>query len=169
MISLFLGLSIANLASLLATIALGYAAAGAPAWRPWHTLAGAMASLLCVGVHCVVFTYFVATAKWVRHAVLVKKLDDSWAAPTRSFKALAFPAALLAIFSVFAAAVLGAAVDNRFLPTGWHHAAALIAFGVNLVAAAIEYGAITRNGDLIDRILAAGTRGDATASPYRAS
>lgn len=157
MIPLFLGLMIANLAALLGTIGLGYAAVASPgsaSLRGWHMLAGTLAAILCIAVHCIVFTYFIATAKWIQHAVSVKGLDASYTTPTRSFKAQAFPAALGAIAAVFAAAIFGAAVDTRLVATGWHHALALAAVGVNLLAAAIEYAAVSRNGRLIDRILA---------------
>ena len=150
---LFVILTIINLLCLLGTAVLGYGNSVAPEWGSYHQLAGALATICCCAVHCVVFTYFIATAKWVRHAVLVKQLDESFAAPTRSFKAQAFPAALAAIAAVFAAAVFGAATDNRLIPTPWHHAAAIVSFGVNLAAAAMEYVAIGRNGRLIDRIL----------------
>jgi hypothetical protein len=154
MVSLFLGLTAANLVGLLAALALGYASVGRPELKGYHTLAGTLAALLCVGVHCVVFTYFVATAKWVRHAVAVKGLDESLVAPTRSFKAMAFPAALFAMFSVFGAACLGAAHDSYGVEPTWHHLAALLALLVNAGAAAMELSAIARNGRLIDDVLA---------------
>jgi hypothetical protein len=119
-----------------------------------HILAGTLATLVCCGVHCVVFTYFIATAKWVQHAIAVKNLDASLAAPTRSFKRHAFPAALAAMSMVFVAAVLGAARDNYATPRWWHHAAAIAALAVNLVVAVLEYRAIARNGRLIDTVLA---------------
>jgi hypothetical protein len=122
--------------------------------KAMHILAGALSTLVCVGVHCVVFTYFIATAKWVQHAVLVKQLDASLAAPTRSFKMQAFPAALLAMAVVFVTAMLGAARDNYGIPRVWHHTFAIAALVVNVVVAIIEHRAIARNGRLIDSILA---------------
>jgi len=155
MISLFLGLTLVNLLCLGTATALGYMSLGdAGESKGMHILAGALATLVCVGVHCVVFTYFVATAKWVQHAVLVKQLDASLAEPTRSFKKQAFPAALLAMAIVFATAILGAARDNYGIPRAWHHAFAIAALVVNLAVAAVEYRAIARNGRLIDSILA---------------
>lgn len=156
MIPLFLGLTIVNLLGLVATVALGYLRANndaAAASR--HILFGALATIVCCGVHCVVFTYFVATAKWVQHAITVKRLDPALAQPTRSFKAQAFPAALLAMAAVFAAAVMGAAADNYAGP--WpdrHRAAAWVAVAVNLIVAVVEFRAIARNGRLIDDVLA---------------
>ena len=149
MIPLFLGLTLVNLLCLSVATALGFIRPGGT-----HILAGAMAAMVCVGVHCVVFTYFIATAKWVQHAILVRKLDQSLAEPTRSFKMQAFPAALLAMMSTFAAAMLGAALDNRMASRQWHLWTSLAAVAVNLIVAIIEYRAIARNGRLIDDILA---------------
>jgi NhaP-type Na+/H+ and K+/H+ antiporter len=153
MISLFLGLSLANLICLLAATVLGYVTAGNGAMGQWHMLAGAMAAVMCVAVHCVVFTYFIATAKWIQHAAALKRLDPGLIAPTRSFKAQAFPAALAAMGCVFVTAVLGAIVDNYGISAAWHHATALGTIMVNLAAACVEFSAIRRNGSLVDRIL----------------
>ena len=155
MIPLFIGLTLVNLLGLCAAGALGYASKAGYGVGPWHILAGAMAALTCCAVHCVVFTYFVATAKWVQHAVMVKQLDPSLSAPTRSFKAQAFPAALLAIAIVFLTAFAGAAADNYHGRWhAWHHALAIASLTTNLLAAFVEYRAIDRNGRLIDGVLA---------------
>jgi hypothetical protein len=154
MIPLFVGLTLVNLLALATAGGLGYAAKSGHAVGPWHVLAGALAALVCCAVHCVVFTYFAATAKWVQHAVTVKHLDAELAAPTRSFKAQAFPAALLAMTATFVAAVAGAGADNfQGAWPRWHHALAIAAFVINTAAAAVEFRAIARNGRLIDGIL----------------
>ena len=155
MVPLFIGLTLVNLLGLGAAGALGYASRHGYAVGPWHILAGAMAALTCCGVHCVVFTYFVATAKWVQHAVTVKRLDPSLATPTRSFRAQAFPAAMLAIAVVFLTAFVGAAADNYHGRWhAWHHGLAVTAFAINVIVALIEYRAIDRNARLIDGVLA---------------
>jgi hypothetical protein len=155
MVVLFIGLTLVNLLGLCAAGALGYASRHGYAVGPWHILAGAMAALTCCGVHCVVFTYFVATAKWVRHAVTVKRLDPALAAPTRSFKAQAFPAAMLAMAAVFLTAFVGAAADNYHGRWhAWHHALAIAALAINVLVALVEYRAIDRNARLIDGVLA---------------
>ena len=153
MLSLFLALTAFNLLCLLLTAALGYAYGGSDVTQ-WHALAGVVATMTSCAVHCVVFTYFIATAKWVRHAVTVKGLDPSLAAPTRSFKRQAFPAALVAMLSVFAAAVTGAASASYGTPSTYHHVLAWCAAAVNVLVAVAEYRAIARNGALIDQILA---------------
>src|SRR3954465_14143719 len=99
MIPLFLALTAVNLLALCSTAALGYGVSNGHAWSSYHQLAGGLSTIVCCAVHCVVFTYFMATSKWVQHAVTVKRLDDALVAPTRSFKAHAFPAAILAMFA----------------------------------------------------------------------
>ena len=154
MIPLFLGITLANFLGLAAATTLGYLSTSGAPTGSWHRLIGALAAIVCCATHCIVFTYFVATAKWVQHAIALKSLDPAMAAPTRSFKAQAFPAALLAIAMVFATTFIGAAADNFLVAPTWHHLTALAMLAINLAAAFVEFQAIRRNGDLIDRILA---------------
>jgi len=154
MIPLFLGLTAFNLLALSVATGLGYGVFFGRNWASYHQLAGALAAIACCGVHCVVFTYFIATAKWIQHAVTVKKLDPAIARPTRSFKAQAFPAALLAMAIVFVTALVGVITFSYRLTPVWHHALAIISLVVNLIVALIEYRAVARNGELIDDILA---------------
>jgi len=153
MIPLFLGLTGANLLALIFAGFLGYGVASGRDWAAYHQLAGALAALTCVAVHCVVFSYFIATAKWIAHAVAVKHLDPRMVLPTASFKAQAFPAALAAMAIVFVTAVVGVATISYQINPIWHHGLAIASLVVNLLAAAVEYRAITKNGELIDRIL----------------
>ena len=152
MLSLFLALTAFNLLCLLLTAALGYAFGGSTVTQ-WHALAGVVATITCCAVHCVVFTYFIATAKWVQHAVTVKQLDPSLVRPTRSFKMQAFPAALLAMVVTFAAALFGAARASYGVSPTYHHVVAWVAVVTNVAVALAEYRAIERNGRLIKGIL----------------
>src|SRR5947207_3638726 len=120
MILLFLILTIVNLLCLICTAVLGYGNSVASEWGSYHQLAGALATICCCAVHCVVFTYFIATAKWIQHAVSVKNLSATHVSPTKSFKAQAFPAALLGMFSVFAAAVIGVITFSYHIDHVYH-------------------------------------------------
>lgn len=154
MIPLFLGLTLFNLVCLVITGALGYqVSSGNADAAPFHQLAGVLTTVACVAVHCVVFTYFMATSKWVAHAVLVKRLDSSLALRTGRFKVRAFPAALLAMTSVFVCAVVGAATFSYRIAPTWHHVLAIASLLINVGSAVIEYFAIRDNGILIDGIL----------------
>lgn len=153
MIPLFLGLTAVNLLCLIVTATLGYMTTAGMRVGQWHVLAGALSAITCCAVHCVVFTYFIATAKWVQHAITVKSLDADLALPTKSFKAQAMPAALLAMASVFVAAMLGAYTDSYQKSPEIHHIGAIVAIAVNALVPIAEYSAIRRNGLLIDQIL----------------
>ena len=150
---LFVILTLINLLCLLGTAVLGYGNSVASDWGSYHQLAGALATICCCAVHCVVFTYFIATAKWIQHAVSVKNLPASNLTPTRSFKAQAFPAALLAMASVFAAAVVGVITFSYHINPRIHLVVSILAIMINAIVALIEYRAIARNGALIDGIL----------------
>jgi hypothetical protein len=169
-IPLFLGLTIFNLLSLLATAGLGYGVMlrGAT-FAPYHQLLGVLSTIACCAVHCIVFTYFIATAKWVQHAIEVKQLDPALGHPTRSFKAHAFPAALSAMLIVFLAAVAGVITLGYGIRPIWHHLLATASVLINAGAAVIEYRAIVKNGRLIDGILERvnGTSGNTEATLVR--
>ncbi len=154
MTMLFVILTVLNLICLLATAVLGYGNSVATDWSGYHQLAGALATICCCAVHCVVFTYFIATAKWIQHAVSVKKLATEHVGPTKSFRAQAFPAALLAMFSVFAAAVIGVITFSYRINPIYHTVTSIAAIAINVIVALVEYRAICRNGALIDGILA---------------
>ncbi|HTL30577.1 MAG TPA: hypothetical protein VL282_15205 [Tepidisphaeraceae bacterium] len=153
MIPLFVGVTLVNLIALGVTCALGYAVSSGHDLGPYHQLAGVLATLACCGMHCIVFTYFIATAKWIQHAITVKHLDPALASPTRSFKQQAFPAALLAMAITFIAAVSGAITFSYRISPRWHHGIAITALVTNVIVAIVEYRAIARNGALIDDLL----------------
>src|SRR5687768_8947487 len=78
--ALFLVITGFNVLCLVLTAATGYRYGGSEVTQ-WHPLAGIVATIVCVAVHCVVFTYFVATAKWVEHAIVTKRLDAELSRP----------------------------------------------------------------------------------------
>ena len=154
MIPLFLGLTGFNLLCLTIAVSLGYAVMFAGTnYSAYHQLSGALATIACCAVHCIVFTYFIATAKWAQHAIEVKHLDPTLANPTRSFKAQAFPAAMLAMVIVFFTAVMGVITFSYGLNPIWHHLLAIGSLLTNAGVSVIEYRAIVKNGLLIDSIL----------------
>jgi hypothetical protein len=154
MIPLFIGLTAFNLLCLITTTCMGYARSGHGHASTLHLMLGVMTTMACIAVHCIVFTYFIATAKWIQHAVTVKSLPQSLVEPTRSFKMQAFPAALAAMGMVFLTAILGAAADNYAVSSRVHLIAAVATVIVNALVAWREYTAIVKNGKLVDDVLA---------------
>jgi hypothetical protein len=145
---LFLGLMLANFIFLIAAAVVGYRG-----MAHWHFLIGALAAIVSTAVHCIVFTYFIATGKWIEHAIALKQLDPGLMQRTRVFKRMAFPAALGGMTLAISTAIVGGAVDNHYLAPAWHHVMAMMLLGGNVVIAVIEYRAIRDNGVLIDGIL----------------
>ncbi len=85
MIPIFLGPTAFNLLYLIPAMCMGYALFGhGHASTPHLMLGETTTTMACIAVHCMVFTYFVATAKWIQHAVTVKSLPQSLIEPTQS-------------------------------------------------------------------------------------
>src|SRR5438552_16874946 len=92
MLILFIGLMLGNFACLIATAVMGYAGAMAG-----HRLFGALAAIVCCRVHCGVFTYFIATGRWIAHGIWVKQREPTVAEPTRPLRKAASAAAVSSI------------------------------------------------------------------------
>jgi hypothetical protein len=106
-----------------------------------------------LGVHCLIFIYFLGTGRWVKEVALAYQLPD---VPhphlTRDLKRRAFPPALLAMLVPVAAAASGEGA-RRDWPEWIHLALAVASLLVNLWAFRIEYRNVSINGAVIDDVL----------------
>ena len=126
-----------------------------------HRLLGVAAALLAVLVNSITITYFIGTSRWCKEVVETYQLPAALAERSARLKRLAFPWALLGIFTILAIVSLGAAADpgganrasaaNLVLP---HYLSALL--GIVLIAAAfyVQNSRINENYQLIAEILA---------------
>src|SRR5436853_3388842 len=82
----------------------------------FHFLFGLTASLLTLLVHCLIFTYFLGTGRWVKEVKLAYNLPD---APlykrTRELKRLVYPVALAAMLITIGTSAAGGGVQLQ----GW--------------------------------------------------
>ena len=113
MIPLFLGLTLANLLMLSGAFALGLAARhlgdGADAYAA-HLAMGLGAALGTAMTHCVVYTYFMATTKWLEAASDKAGLDrQRFVLQAKAAKSRSFRFVMLAILSTMVTAFGGAA------------------------------------------------------------
>jgi hypothetical protein len=119
-----------------------------------HFLLGLFAVLLTLGVHCLIFIYFLGTGRWVKEVALAYKLPD---APlprlTRDLKRRTFPLALLAMLVPIATAAAGAAAQRQEWPWGIHASLAAASLLVNLWAFVIEYRNVSINAGVIDQVM----------------
>lgn len=119
-----------------------------------HFLLGLFAVLLTLGVHCLIFIYFLGTGRWVKEVAIAYRLPD---APlprlTRDLKRRTFPVALTAMLVPIAAAAAGAAVQRQEWSWLIHAALAIATLLVNLWAFVVEYRNVTINAGIIDDVM----------------
>ncbi len=159
MIPLFLGLTAANLVVLCTAFGFGWfavdASGEATGVYDTHMLLGIGAGLLATMTHMTVFTYFMATSKWLQAATDKAGCGlERFVGPALSRKRRAFGVSMLAVVLTMAAMFAGAGADptmmNRLWPGEVHLMAAAVAIAVNAFAAVGEFSLIKRQGVAVD-------------------
>jgi len=120
-----------------------------------HFGLGLAASILTLLVHCIVFTYFLGTGRWVKEVKYAYRLpDEPWPRLTRDLKRRTFPFALAAMLVTIAAAASGAGRQLQEWPWQVHGGLAVATLAVNLFVFVLEYRNISINSDAIDNVTA---------------
>ncbi len=163
MISLFLGLSTANVLLLGCVFGLGLFATDAAA-KPTgvyvlHVSMAIAAGLMTTLTHVGVYTYFMATHKWLLAATHKADLDHArFVAPPLARKARALKLALAGIGATLLAMFAGAATDptlpSRWVPAPLHLASGLAAVAINGISALAQFPIVRQQSQLIDEALA---------------
>jgi hypothetical protein len=158
---ILLRLSVLNFLALLAAFVLGWLSR----WRggllhaddpvfPLHFYVGLFAVLSTLGVHCLIFIYFLGTGRWVKEVASAYRLPD---APlpklTRDLKRRTFPVALLAMLTPIAAAAAGAGAQRQEWPWYVHATLATLTLLVNLWAFVVEYRNVGINLGVLDEVM----------------
>lgn len=157
MISLFLGLHIANMLILVAVFSMGWMAAD-PADQPttvyaYHVAMGVGAGLMATLAHVVVYVYFMATTHWLEAAVDKADLDPAqYIQPSLARKSRVFSIGMGAVVITMLTLFTGAGADPSRYPT-WpsqmHLLMAGLAIIANLACALLEYRYIRDQGELM--------------------
>jgi predicted permease len=106
-------------------------------------------------VHCLVFTYFLGTGRWVKEVTLAYKLpDEPWHKATRELKRRVFPPALYAMLIGVATSAAGAGAQLQAWPWFVHATLAILTLVINLWAFRIELSCMLANSLVIDGVLA---------------
>src|SRR5258708_12212809 len=104
--------------------------------------------------HCLIFTYFLGTGRWVKEVKIAYNLpDEPWPKLTRELKRRTFPPALAAMLITIAAAATGAGVQMQSWPWTAHATTAVIALLVNLWAFYIEIRDLRINAGIIVEVM----------------
>lgn len=164
MIRYFLVLAVAGGSLLAADIVVGLFAAAEPlgsgsVWRGVHVLLSLLTIVALLGVHSIVYTYFIATVKWAKEVAKAYQLPDWMVGQANRNKKRVFRFIMGSVTAVAATAWLGAAVDTRGGSYGvWHLAVAFATLGFNLVAFVVEYAAIVAHHRLLAEMKARADR-----------
>jgi hypothetical protein len=148
MIRYFLVMAVTGTSLLAADFVLGFFASGAEHGpgaiaRGVHVLFSLATVVTLLGIHSIVYTYFIATSKWAKEVVQVYQLSDWISAQATRNKRRAFRFIMGSMTLIALAAWLGAAADTRGSAYSiWHLAVAATAFAFNLGSFVVEYAVI---------------------------
>jgi hypothetical protein len=160
MTRIFITLASVNALGLVATFLLGVASMlmnGVRAANPIyqiHFLVGLFTAIGTLLVHCIIFTYFLGTGRWVKEVGIAYSLPDTpWPKLTRDLKRATFPPALFAMLITIATSAAGTARQLEVWPFWMHGGLALLTLLINGWAFTLEYGNVATNAGVIDAVL----------------
>ena len=106
-----------------------------------------------LGIHSIVYTYFVATGKWAKEVVQVYQLPDWISTQATKNKRRAFRFIMGSMTAIAVAAWLGAAADTRGSAYAiWHLGSAALALAYNLGSFVVEYAVIVAHVRLLTEL-----------------
>jgi amino acid transporter len=123
-----------------------------------HFSLGLFTAIATLLVHCIIFTYFLGTGRWVKEVGSAYALaDEPLPRLTRELKRKTFPPALAAMLVTIAAVAAGAGVQNQLPQWPWqiHASLAAAALLVNLWAFRLEYRNVEINMGVIADVMQA--------------
>jgi cytochrome b561 len=119
-----------------------------------HFLFGLFTGLGTLLTHCLIFTYFLGTGRWVKEVTIAYELPDApWHKRTRELKRATFPPALAAMLATIAAAAAGAGAQLQSWPWQLHFTLGIATLLVNFWAFRLEYRNVVRNAATLDEVL----------------
>jgi hypothetical protein len=160
MTRIFTTLAVFSTLSLLATIAVGFVSMALEVSELKkdvylvHFFLGLTTALVILLVHCIIFTYFLGTGRWVKEVGLAYELpDEHLPRLTRELKRWTFPPALFAMLVAIATTAAGAGVQLQDWPWYVHGTLALLTLIINLWAFRIEYRNLRQNAEVLQEVL----------------
>lgn len=120
----------------------------------WHFYLGLSTAIVGLLVHCLIFTYFLGTGRWVKEVGIAYKFNDAdLPKTTRELKRRVFPPALYAMLICIAAAAAGAGAQLQFWPWQIHAGLACLTLIINFWAFRIELDCLTTNSRILNAVL----------------
>ncbi|MCS7017066.1 MAG: hypothetical protein NZM42_13250 [Gemmatales bacterium] len=121
-----------------------------------HIIVGLVTAVLVLLVHCLVFTYFLGTGRWVREVAQAYALSaHETTQPARQFKRQAYPPMMTAM--VLTIATVGTGAASHTDPESWvgltHPIFSVLTLLTNGWAFYRQWHAVRDNQHLLDRIM----------------
>lgn len=145
----------AALLTLTALSILGIGASFVLAFQPGtasHVGIGVFATMLNLLAHSFMMFYLIGKGKAVREAVEEAGLDGDYYRRVARLRAPVFSRATLAMALLMTAAIIGASVDVRVLPSWPHALLAVAALGAQVYTLATEINALTGTARVVDEV-----------------
>jgi hypothetical protein len=119
-----------------------------------HFLFGLFTGVGTLLTHCLIFTYFLGTGRWVKEVTLAYRLpDEPLHKRTRELKRATFPPALTAMLVTIATAAAGAGAQLKSWPWQIHFTLGLLTLVVNFWAFLLEYRNVLANAATLEEVL----------------
>jgi hypothetical protein len=119
-----------------------------------HFTLGLFTAIGLLLVHCLIFTYFLGTGRWVKEVGLAYDLPDHLLPrTTRELKRSTFPPALFAMLIVIATVAAGAGAHLEVWPWFIHGTLAVLTLVINAWAFRIEYRNLNHNVRVIEAVM----------------
>ena len=119
-----------------------------------HFHLGLWTTIATLLVHCIIFTYFLGTGRWIKEVGIAYQLpDEPLPRTTRELKRTTFPPALFSMLIAIFASAAGTGVQLEFWPWYVHAAGAALTLLINLWAFRIEYRNLAANIVVLDAVL----------------
>lgn len=119
-----------------------------------HFTLGLYTSIGTLLVHCIIFTYFLGTGRWVKEVVLAYRMpDEPYHKATRELKRKVFPPALFAMLIAIATSAAGAGAQLAVWHWTIHFTLAILTLVINVWAYGVEYRCLQQNAAVLDGVL----------------
>ncbi len=119
-----------------------------------HFQLGLWTTIGALLVHCIIFTYFLGTGRWIKEVGIAYRLpDEPLPKTTRELKRSTFPPALFSMLIAIFTSAAGAGVLFQSWPWYVHAVGAALTLFINLWAFRIEYRNLAANIAVLDAVL----------------
>lgn len=128
-----------------------------------HFLTALGVSMIALLVHAVSLTYFMGTGRWIEETSEAYKLDPAARRENIRLKYRAMPGMMVCVVLIIGTGGLGAIADpasqtELAAAATIHFTLACVTICANILVSWLEHQAITRNGKLVDEVLAEARR-----------